>query len=462
MKAALLAPCILTAALCAAGPRCAAYTVIVDPTQRFQTFEGWGTSLAWMGKAVGDFPDPARDTYMDLIFDRQKGLGLNVVRYNIGGGENPSLHLLSSRAAMDGFEPAPGQWNWNADAGQRWVLQQAIARGANLVEAFSNSPPYWMTNSGSVSGARDGSNNLSTRHWSEFASYLATVTQHFHDAWGITFRTLEPFNEPVSGWWKYGGRQEGCHFFQGSNQTSIIQILARELAAKNLSTTVSAPDENSIDDALKAIREYDSQTLARVSQFNTHSYHGAKRTQLYQLALSDRKRLWMSEYGDADASGITLAMQINRDMNHLHPGAWVYWQVVDKGSGWSMLHYPENGGKSAVAMNEKYWVYANFTKFITPGAVIIGSDDSTCSLLALDAGRQTLTMVTTNQGDAVQTITYDLSRVSFSHPAVAAYQTSAHQQLLPLPAAALSNNLLTFVVPGASVTTVVVSGVTSP
>ena len=44
------------------------------------------------------------------------------------------------------------KWDWEQDAGQRWVLLQARRRGACLFEAFSNSPPYWMTNSGRASG----------------------------------------------------------------------------------------------------------------------------------------------------------------------------------------------------------------------------------------------------------------------------------------------------------------------
>ena len=38
---------------------------------------------------------------MDLLFDRQKGLGMNFVRYNIGGGENPDPHYNSLRPGAD-------------------------------------------------------------------------------------------------------------------------------------------------------------------------------------------------------------------------------------------------------------------------------------------------------------------------------------------------------------------------
>lgn len=38
-----------------------------------------------------------------------------------------------------------GEVDWEVDAGQRWVLLAARERGACIFEAFSNSPPYWMT-----------------------------------------------------------------------------------------------------------------------------------------------------------------------------------------------------------------------------------------------------------------------------------------------------------------------------
>ena len=47
-----------------------------------------------------------------------------------------------------------GTWDWEQDANQRWVLLQARERGASVFEAFSNSPPYWMTYSGRASGNR--------------------------------------------------------------------------------------------------------------------------------------------------------------------------------------------------------------------------------------------------------------------------------------------------------------------
>lgn len=46
---------------------------------------GWGTSLAWWVEGAGGWSDAGqRDRLADSLSDPDTGLGLNVVRYNIG------------------------------------------------------------------------------------------------------------------------------------------------------------------------------------------------------------------------------------------------------------------------------------------------------------------------------------------------------------------------------------------
>jgi len=436
-------------------------TVVVDPSARYQTFEGWGVSLAWWAKVVGGFPDSYRNDYMEKIFDPVKGLGFTIVRYNIGGDENPALNTLPFRVRMEGFEPAPGQWNWNADTGQRWVLQQAKVRGANIFEAFSNSPPYWMTLSGSVTGAKSGyQNNLDTKHVKDFADYLATVVEHFKDHEGIVFRTLEPFNESTSGWWYYGNSFEGCHF-DPHYQAWVIGFVGRALADRNLTTRVSASDENSIDDTLAVFRSYPSSVQDFISQINTHSYHGNATIELNKTAATAKKILWQSEYGDADPSGITLSYRILIDVKWMHPAAWIYWQAVD-GDKWGLLTNSMEGAAapapSEPKMGEKYWVMANYTRYIRPGSVFINIADKH-SLAALDATGHVLTIVTTNWDDHDEKFSYDLSRFDTTFASITAHRTSPTEDLVSISDLTLTNGQFDSTLPKKSVTTFVLNGV---
>src|SRR4051812_18523148 len=229
--------------------------VVVNPGVRHQTFEGWGTSLCWWANHVGGWSAANRNAVVDKMTDPTNGLGYNVFRYNIGGGDDPTHTHMGQYKDMPSFEPKSGTWDWNADANQRAVLQRIVADNANAVlEAFSNSPPYWMTKSGCASGSTDGSNNLNDSSYNAFADYLTEVVKHYKDTYGITFRTVEPLNEPNASWWKAQGGQEGCHFSPGNQQT-ILKAVAASLTTKGVTgTTVSASDENSIDDGYNNIK----------------------------------------------------------------------------------------------------------------------------------------------------------------------------------------------------------------
>ena len=437
-------------------------TALIDPARRYQTLEGWGTSLCWWAHVVGtDFPPAVRDDYLTKVFDPKRGLGLNVVRYNIGGGENPSLpDSMEHRARVPGYLSAGGVYDWSADAGQRLVLAEARKRGANVCEAFSNSPPYWMTLSGSVTGAPDGGNNLNPVYADQFASYLAEVVRHFHDYWGVTFDSLEPVNESGDYWWKKGGRQEGCHFDAtnggGNDQNTIVIKTAAALKRRLSPTILAASDENSIDRQVASFGAYNYAAKDAVARINTHSYGGSKRAELQALADTYGKRLWMSEYGDGDASGLTMSHRIVEDMTQMHPTAWVYWQVSD-GGGWGMIVHDNNrtGPDSyGYTLSQKYWVMANYSRFLRPGCQIIDSGDGD-TLAAYDAKTETLTFVTTNSGKADVPLTYDLSRFRHLPKTAIAYRTSATESLAKLPPLPLFAGKLPAVAAAGSVTTYV-------
>jgi hypothetical protein len=461
----------------------AQYTATVDLNTKYQTFEGWGTSLAWWANVVGAYPDSCsgatncstRGDYVARVFDPTYGLGFNVVRYNIGGGENPlylppNTSYLQYRARVPGFlSSASAQYDWTQDANQRWVLQQAIQHGVTIAEAFSNSPPWWMTNSGSVSGAKDGGNNLNPAYASAFADYLTSVAQHYHDTWGITFRTIEPFNEPVAGWWKFGGNQEGCGFDRAT-QNSFVKTLGASLAAKNMSyASVSASDENSIDDAVMSLNAMDATAQGYMGQVNTHSYNGSQRTQLATATANASKRLWMSEYGDSDATGMTMAYQILNDLQNLQPKSWTYWQAVDNSGGWGfMSNVLDGSSNSGYSFNQKYYVMAQFSKFLRPGYQFVSISD-TNSVAAYD-GQGTVAIVTASNNSSDQLVTYNIQNMTSGMGTgpwnVTPFRSSASdsvtaEKLVALPSFQTSNPTFTATVAANSVTTFVITNPTT-
>ncbi len=137
-------------------------TVVLQPEITYQSLEGWGSSLCWWAAQVGKWDEAKVDSIVDMLTSPDQ-LNMNIFRYNIGGGDDPSHadgHMVKGkgkRAEMEGFKASPeAPYDWNADAAQRKILLKIKEKSPDAVfEAFSNSAPYWMTVSGCAAGHAD-------------------------------------------------------------------------------------------------------------------------------------------------------------------------------------------------------------------------------------------------------------------------------------------------------------------
>jgi galactan endo-1,6-beta-galactosidase len=413
--------------------------VKIDPNENLGQWEGWGSSLSWWARAIGGTANA--DYYADLIYatrstDGYPGLGLNIVRYNVGGGgvnqpqENKGAKLQWQMDIhgywADPNSSDPSTWNWSADENQRSMMQEARRRGANVFEMFSDSPMWWMNSNRSTAGSNTGGDCLMPENYDRFTFYLASVARYSADHWGTKFDSVEPFNEPSADWWKYPNRQEGCHF-DIATQQKIVESLRRALDREHLNdVAIAAADENNMDAAPNTWKAYDSASRSLIGLVNVHGYsngtepyHGPNRVELRHAV--GNKRLWQSEYGDGDASGYTMAQEIIRDVKELQPNAWVYWQPVEPDVpeyGWGLINanYIDTRDQMRadktplVRVNRKFYVYGQFTRYLPPGYQLIGIDEPN-SIAAYDRGSHKLVIVKVT-GDAPETVQLDLSSFS--------------------------------------------------
>jgi len=439
-------------------------TIVVDPSVKYQKFEGFGTSLCWWSELAGSWSEANRNKLIGAIVDPDTGLGYNCFRYNIGGGDQSSHTHLAGERAVPGFKTTEaGAYDWNADPNQRNILLGIAARNPSAIfEAFSNSPPWWMTISGCVSGNTNGADNLKPAYFTKFAEYLTDVAAHYKSAWGITFRTVEPFNEPSAGWWKVNGTQEGCGF--KSQQPAMVKELGKQLVAKGLfpTTKVSAGDESSIASAVSTIKTYDDSAFSFMSQINSHSYDGwSSRGALYAQAQTHSKNLWQSESGPlnkgSDASDITMWMSnvIIQDLRNMKPNAWVDWQLSDPSANWSTIQTTQSS--QTFKYNGRYYMHAAFSRFLRPGSQFIQSSD-TNSVAALVPGSGDLVVVLRNATSANIAYTVDLSKFSATVNAAKVYRFSLPGSLVKQPDVAISNKQVPFTAPSLTITTIVVPG----
>jgi len=472
----------------------AATTITLSPYSTYDIndgkFEGWGTSLCWWANRVG-YSDSLAQKAADTFYG-DNGLRLNIARFNIGGGDDPSHdHITRTDSNMPGytkFNNGNVTYDWNADYNQRNVLRKCIEAAGDdmIVEMFSNSPPYYMTNSGCTSGNRDGGkNNLKDDYYDDFANYLAEVSYHYKNEWGIDIQSITPTNEPYTNFWYAGSpKQEGCHFDIGNCESKIILELQRAMKEKGMEDVIiSASDETSIDTQIDAFKALSADAKRAVGRIDTHTYGGSKRNDLRQLALDSGKNLWMSEVdgngtagqnAGAMAPGLWLSERITTDCNGLNASAWILWQVIDKHVCAAGYNGKKDSGmvdmtkgfwgtavadhdKNEIVLSKKYYCFGQYTRYIRPGMTMLKSSGNT--MAAFDDKNDQLVIVSYNTSASKSDMVYNLSQFAQCGTSAKVIRTSNSENWTDKGTIDISGGVLKTSLEPNSVTTFIIDGV---
>lgn len=421
-----------------------AHAISINTSDRLQTMEGWGVSLCWWANMCGKWDDKKIDEVVEWLTSPE-GLNYNIFRYNIGGGEDPlwrnctEHHMAKGkgvRAEMEGFLDSLGaEYNWERDAAQRKImLKIKEVRPDAIFEAFSNSPPYWMTYSGCVGGNLPAdTDNLKPEYYEAFAKYLVDVCKHYKEAYGIEFRTLEPFNEPVTNYWNTSGSQEGC-YFSTESQIKFLKVLKPLLDASGLKTVISASDETSTGQSVKDFKAYiaDGEAINAVGQWNTHTYHAdnSSRKEISRLAKEQGKRLWMSEVGEGGRGihgNLKLAQKLIDDIRYIQPVAWVDWQYIEEfNDQWCLVagHFKSQRYQKI----KNYFIRQHFSRFIPAGYTLLNIKDEH-SLAAISPDGKSVTVVTMNNRREEITRRLQLKGFAFDRKKTKVFRTSRTEDL---------------------------------
>ncbi len=409
-------------------------------------FQGWGSSLCWWANRIGYSKELVRQA-ADLFYG-EDGLALNIMRYNIGGGDDPGhCHITRTDSAMPGWtkwDPGTKQFRWapEQDIRQLNVLRECYAAAEKhageycYVEAFSNSAPYYMTKSGCSSGGVDPEeNNLKEECYPAFADYLARVCRWLREKEQIRIRSIAAMNEPDTAYWScYSPKQEGCHFDPGSAQSEILLETKRAFRRYGMEDVeITASDETGTDRQLRSCRMYSSAAWDVIDRISTHTYEIEQRRELGEYIAEKQINFWMSEadgsFTTDDAAGemsaaLGLAQKIIDDMNELRPSAWVLWQLIDSHiskdgfNGNQDRGMPElTGGywgtavadhdRSTIIRTKKYFAFGQFTRYLRPGSRLLFCGSH--ALASWDPERKQISLVVVNSEPEEQEVDVELS-----------------------------------------------------
>ena len=378
--------------------------ISINKISRQQEITGWGTSGCWWAQKLGECDSAEEVT--KLIFS-QEGLGLNIYRYNIGGGEkdNPDTRLdRNSSRSTESFlvwdnEKEEWVYDWSKDAAAQKVLKMALSYGCvDTVVMFANSPHYSMCVSGQASGGLEpAQSNLKKECYQDYVDYFLDITQHFIDM-GIPVKYISPINEPQ---WDWGGGwvgQEGCHY-EIDEAVELIRMFALAIKERNMPVKLSVLESGQVGDhAMDCIDLLMADEDIR-DVLGTYAYHSYWTDRNFMLKKAFGKyldiqyptvELEMSEWcelpcqhtiDDIDGA-IIMARTIGEDVSLTGVNSWSSWVAVNEGGihADSMIAVGETYNEYTVA--KRYYAMAHYTKFVPVGSYAVDFDISVADVTA--------------------------------------------------------------------------------
>jgi hypothetical protein len=387
------------------------YSLVIDLDTRFQGIDHFAASDCWSMQKIGAWSEANRKKIADLLFSVDKGIGLSMWRFNIGGGINNETIRDRWRTA-ETFEVEEGKYDWSRQANERWFLGAAKARGVRKFLAFVNSPPGRMTRSGLTNaglpgggGSIRGSTNLKPDFEPQFARYLGDILEHFaanpDESQRITFDWVSPVNEPAVAWER---GQEGNR--AGNDDIKrIVRALYAELTLRKLPTRILIPEAHNIHDLVRVDQRFSRQHGASyggyLDDFDAdaelgamvnytlayHSYRTDGKDQLVEARRALRAKLdehpkwtaWQTEYcvlsGGRDLgmeSALNVARLIHTDLTVASAAAWAWWLSVspyDYKDGLIHTDWKKPGDAESIIEPKLLWAMGNFSRFVRPGMV---------------------------------------------------------------------------------------------
>ena len=356
---------------------------IKDITEDSIMWEGWGTSLCWWAHHIGKLgDDELKNGLSNLLWGKgHDSLELNIVRYNIGGGSNPNdIEVLRQGGDIPEYKKG-------VDGQLSFLKKAKVLNDDIIVEVFGNSPPWYMTKNGKVTGNKNRiMSNIKDECIDDYAKYLVDVIKDLKNEEGILVKSVSPMNEPSSPTWVPGNVQEGC-YWGPITRRRMFKVLKEKLDVSLIEVCISGCEENNmLQGFLGLVCE-----IKEISKINVHSYRlmqftdkintfGIEDNDIFRYFIRHfaNKRdqvVWMSEWGSSNSAlteskfifgkgskemdiedAINISLKIIRDIVILRANAWVYWQAIeDINSKWGLIQVSFDNLRG-YKLTRQYWM----------------------------------------------------------------------------------------------------------
>jgi O-glycosyl hydrolase len=455
------------------GPALAADTATINGATTYQTMAGFGASEAF-GEAdtVMNAPAAVQQQALDLLYSPTAGAGLTILRNEISADSGITIEPTAPASPA----ATPAYSALGNDQGQLWFAQQIKADfGVSNVFADAWSAPGFMkTNDSPIDGGTlcgaPGATACSSGDWRQaYANYLVQYAKDYAAA-GVPLSYVGPFNEPSFTPSGYDGMT-----MTPAQAANFMDVFGPALAASGLSTQAECCTAIGWDSAQQyaAAIEADPVANSYTPLFTSHGYSAPPNSALSGWT----KPVWETEWStfetwdpawddNTDASGLSWAQNIYTGLTAANLSAFLYW--------WGSTTPAENGDNegliqingSTVAASGRLWAFANYSRYVRPGAVRIAatSSNSAVDLAAFKNTDGSVAIVALNTATSADPISYTLSGTGTANGAtVTPYLTNGSSDVAAQATTSVSGgafsatiparSLVTYVIPAASTST---------
>ena len=370
--------------------------IMLRSPKKLQTVNGLGTSSCrWSQYCTGN----AANELSELLYGKD-GLGLNIYRYNVGGGFDPDNNRVENMwrrtESLYDFDKTKetGKYNFNSDLTAREFMKLCLEKGSiDTVILFANSPHWSQTSTGQSSGSLlPHTCNLPKMNYKKFVSYILDIAEEFISE-GIPVKYISPINEPQ---WQWGGAsvwQEGCHY-ECEEVLEVFHLFAEEILKRGTPVLLYGPESGEMLGETKRYIEALSgdETIKKVMPvFAYHSYHSdnSPETRLvfkneivkahpeFRFDMSEWCELPNKSPTDCVKAALITARIIGQDFILGGCESWTSWVAVNQfsvkedGKDYSDGLFSATNYFSEYKKAKRYYALAHYSKFIPVGSVCL-------------------------------------------------------------------------------------------
>ena len=433
---------LVTTAASATASAASPATVRINNANTFQSIAGFGASEAFgQAQTVMNAPSSVQQQVLSLLYSPKTGAGLTILRNEISADPGITIepNAPSSPAATPTYLPLSAV---DEDQGQLWFAQQirAAYRVTDVMADAWSAPGFMKTNGSQVNGGTlcgEPGASCATGDWRQaYASYLTQYAKDYAQA-GDPLSYVGPENEADI------GPGYDSMIMSPTQTADFMQYLGPTMKRGGLTTRAECCATEGWDYAQQYAAAIEQDPFADfwTPLFTSHGYTAPPNSPLYGWT----RPVWETEWSTfeswdpawddgTDASGMSWAQNIYTGLTSANLNAFLYW--------WGSTTPAENGDNeglieidgTTVIPSGRLWAFANYSRFVRPGAVRIGvsTSDSNLEVTAFRNLNGSVAVVALNTGTTAEPATFSLSQVSRFK--ATPYLTDATDQVAAQPA----------------------------